>query len=213
MALIILGTLYNPRQSGIPWSQPGGPGTIVYPQQQINIPWANYPVPGQFFIEASGLFVAGCGHWMDYPHIFMDDAGIIATLIYLQDSTGQVWQVAVTNAALIQTIPVSLTSAPTSIPINDSAISQTWAMSVLPLGDLKLTAVSTQFAPQQYAEVSPNGSIYAIQVSNGDLQTAYPSPSLTSAMALVTCALCTYIQYTMPIAQFYSTFQDPITII
>jgi len=72
MAIPPVGTLYNPKQSNIPWTQPGGPGTLVYPQQRINEAWENYPVPGQFFIESSGLWVAGCGHWMDAPRIFID---------------------------------------------------------------------------------------------------------------------------------------------
>jgi hypothetical protein len=33
------------------WSQPGGPGTIVYPQQQIG--------------EQIGLWVEGCAHWFN----------------------------------------------------------------------------------------------------------------------------------------------------
>lgn len=66
-----VGTQYNPRFNNIKWSQPGGPGTLVFPQQQ-NGPFTNYPVPGQFFIELSGLFVAGCGHWMNLPRVFND---------------------------------------------------------------------------------------------------------------------------------------------
>jgi hypothetical protein len=108
MGIPAVGTLYNPTQSNIPWSQPGGPGTKVFPQQQ-NGPWLNYPTPGQFFIEATGLFVAGCGHWQDAPRIF---------------------------------------------------------------------------------------------IIGGD-----------NGTAVVCCAICTYVQYTMPAAQFYSTFQTPITLI
>jgi hypothetical protein len=72
IANIILGTLYSPNFNGVSWSQPGGPGTQVFPAQQINIPWTNYPVPGWFFSENSGLYVAGCQHWMDYPRLFFD---------------------------------------------------------------------------------------------------------------------------------------------
>lgn len=67
----ITGTIYIPNYNGIPWAQPGGQGTTVFPQQQSG-PWLNYPVGGQFFIEASGLWVAGCGHYMDYPEVFRD---------------------------------------------------------------------------------------------------------------------------------------------
>lgn len=68
LANIFQGTLWENPFNGVQWSQPGGPGTIVFPQQQ-NGEFLNYPVPGQFFIEATGLFVASCGHWMDYPRI------------------------------------------------------------------------------------------------------------------------------------------------
>ena len=66
-----VGTLYNPHLNGIKWSQPGGPRTQVFPAQQ-NGPFLNYPVPGQTFSETSGLFVAGCGHWIDAPRLFFD---------------------------------------------------------------------------------------------------------------------------------------------
>ena len=72
MALPQTGTFYvqpnGPR--GI-WTQPGGPGTTVFPQQQ-NGPFANYPVPGQFFSETTGLFVVGCGHWVDQAYVYYD---------------------------------------------------------------------------------------------------------------------------------------------
>jgi hypothetical protein len=48
-----LGTLYfSPISAGVTvWTQPGGPGTLVFPQQQ----------PG----EMIGLFSFGCGHWFN----------------------------------------------------------------------------------------------------------------------------------------------------
>ena len=60
-----IGLQYNPKWNNVDWSQPT-PGGLVYPQQQ-NDPFVNYPVPGQFFVELTGLWVAGCGHWMDLP--------------------------------------------------------------------------------------------------------------------------------------------------
>jgi hypothetical protein len=214
VGLYVLGTQYNPNQSGIPWTQPGGPGTLVYPQQQINVPWANYPVPGQFFIESSGLFVAGCGHWQDFPHIIIDQNATIISLPYLKDPSGQVWQVGVTNNALIQTISVNLPITQTFILLNDSSISQTWALSALVGGNLELTAVATNpNAPNQLVVGAPDGVAYGIQVGNGDLQVAYPGGTVGIEGALVTCNMCSYIQYIMPTAQFYSTFADPITII
>lgn len=68
---LFVGTLYENPFNGVNWSQPGGPGTPVFPQQQDG-PFLNYPVPGQFFIEATGFFTVGCGHWVDYPRIFRD---------------------------------------------------------------------------------------------------------------------------------------------
>jgi hypothetical protein len=67
----LIGTLYEQNHNNVPWTQPGGPGTVVFPQQQSG-PFANYPVPGQFFIEQSGLWSVGCGHFVDYPWIFRD---------------------------------------------------------------------------------------------------------------------------------------------
>jgi hypothetical protein len=72
VATLTIGSIYSPDFHGIPWSQPGGTGTQVFPQQQINVPWKNYPVAGQFFSENTGLWTAGCGHWFDYPAIFRD---------------------------------------------------------------------------------------------------------------------------------------------
>jgi hypothetical protein len=65
-----VGGLYpSPKGIGGIWSQPGGPGTPVYPQQQLNPtsvipPFSTAPVS-----EYTGQFVAGCGHWMMEPAI------------------------------------------------------------------------------------------------------------------------------------------------
>ncbi len=54
-----LGTLfYGGRaqyRDTIEWTQPGGPGTTVYPQQK--------------FGEQVALFVAGCGHWFNHWNV------------------------------------------------------------------------------------------------------------------------------------------------
>lgn len=71
VSLPAVGTFFIPNYNGIPWTQPGGPNTTVYPKQ-ANQPFLNYPVPGQFFSESSGLFQVGCGHSVDYPKIFVD---------------------------------------------------------------------------------------------------------------------------------------------
>ena len=60
-----VGTLYDPKWSGIAWSQPGGPNTTVYPQQN-NGPFTDYPVVGQVFAESGmGLWRGPCGHGWD----------------------------------------------------------------------------------------------------------------------------------------------------
>lgn len=71
MAPPAIGTLYRANFNNVPWSQPGGPFTTVFPIQE-NRPFLNYPVPGQFFSESSGLFQVGCGHSVDLPFIFND---------------------------------------------------------------------------------------------------------------------------------------------
>lgn len=71
LANLFVGTLYIPDYHGVAWSQPGGPGTQVLPQQQINTPFSNYPVVGQVWAENSGLWNSPCGHWFNCPLIMM----------------------------------------------------------------------------------------------------------------------------------------------
>lgn len=57
-----IGTLYPPGGlNNIAWSQPGGPGTPVYPQQEVGGAYES-TVP---FNERTGMFSAGCGHSMN----------------------------------------------------------------------------------------------------------------------------------------------------
>lgn len=44
------------------FTQPGGPGTQVFPTQQNNTPWADYPIPGLTTNEYVPWFAPGCGH-------------------------------------------------------------------------------------------------------------------------------------------------------
>lgn len=217
MAIYVIGTQYNPKQSGIPWTQPGGPGTLVYPQQQLNVAWANYPVPGQFFIESSGLFVCGCGHWVDYPRIYFDQSAYVYAPTYLKDPSGQVWQLGVTNIGYIQTIPVSIATTVTSVLLNDIVGTQTWALSVTnaPSGNLVLTPQPyLAGVPTQLLLLAPDAAYWGLGVKSGDLQTiSSTGGSGGQQMALVTCALCTYIQYLMLESQFYDCVQTPTTII
>ena len=60
-----IGELYNlGYQNGVAgfWTQPGGPGTPVYPTQQNAAPWPEYPIPGLVIQEYSPWFSPGCGH-------------------------------------------------------------------------------------------------------------------------------------------------------
>lgn len=71
MASPQLGTLWNPYGDGIPgmsqklWSQPGGPGTIVYPQMKDS-------AAGEFEppMTPVGMYDFGCGHPMNCPAVF-----------------------------------------------------------------------------------------------------------------------------------------------
>lgn len=49
----------------IAWSQPGGPGTRVFPQQQTGQDYFSTKP----FSELSGVFVSPCGHYQDNPTI------------------------------------------------------------------------------------------------------------------------------------------------
>ena len=65
-----VGALYNSRWNNIAWTQPSGPGSQVFPTQNVG-PWLTFPVPGQFWAE-TGLWTAGCQHWFDDWQIFRD---------------------------------------------------------------------------------------------------------------------------------------------
>lgn len=49
------------------WSQPGGPGTAVYPQEQVNNLWPEWPGAAVMTINEVGTLglSAGCGHRFD----------------------------------------------------------------------------------------------------------------------------------------------------
>ena len=61
-----VGTLYPPGGlNNIKWSQPGGAGTLVYPQQQTGVDYFSTKP----FSELSGQFSCGCGHFVNEPLI------------------------------------------------------------------------------------------------------------------------------------------------
>jgi hypothetical protein len=220
MGVITIGTLYEPNWGGIEWSQPGGPYTTVFPKQMINVPFAAYPVAGGYpWAENSGTAPggpAGCGHWMDMPLIFFDFNAFVVTIPYLLDSLGRVWQIGVSNGGVNITATQVGFSGNSVILLTDQITSQTWQLTAVPNGsqvDLQLTAVGGSGGQNQLLVQSPNGSLYGIQVSNGALETAYPLASGAFPAAIVTCNLCSFVQYAIPQSMFFDTFTNPATII
>jgi len=216
MGVIVIGTLYEQNWGNIPWSQPAGPYTTVYPQEQINVPFAAYPVQGMIWAENSGLWVCGCSHFVNEPMIFFDPDAFVITIPYLQDSLGRVWQIGVTNGGIdITATQVSFT-ANSIVLLIDQTTSQTYQLTVIPNGplvDLQLTPVGGSGGQNQLLVQSPNGGLYGIQVSNGALETAHALAIESQDVAIVCCPMCTYCQYVMPRAQFYDSVRDPVTII
>lgn len=71
MSSFVIGSLYIKNNNGIAWSQPGGPGTTVYPQQNDG----SFGYPGNFILmqeQGSGLWVSGCSHWWDCMSVYKD---------------------------------------------------------------------------------------------------------------------------------------------
>jgi hypothetical protein len=67
----VIGSLYVQNWNGVTWSQPSGPGTTVYPQQ--NTGSFGYPANQLLMQEpGQGLWVSSCGHWLDAWQIFRD---------------------------------------------------------------------------------------------------------------------------------------------
>lgn len=59
-----IGELYPKGGLGnVKWSQPGGPGTLVYPQQQTGVDYFSTKP----FSELSGVMSAPCGHFFNAP--------------------------------------------------------------------------------------------------------------------------------------------------
>lgn len=58
-----VGALYNSQNNGVNWSQPGGPGTQVFPAQQVGGSYES-TTP---FNELTGMQIAGCGHSQNEP--------------------------------------------------------------------------------------------------------------------------------------------------
>jgi hypothetical protein len=65
------GTFYrSPVSAGVTvWTQPGGPGTMVFPQEQ----------PG----ERVGLWSLGCGHWTNHGEVVQESNGAGGQVAYV----------------------------------------------------------------------------------------------------------------------------------
>jgi hypothetical protein len=216
MGIIVVGTLYEKNWGGIAFTQPGGPYTQVFPAEAVNVPFTAYPVPGQVFAENSSPWVCGCLHWVDEPMVFQDHDGFTVTFAYLQDSLGRVWQLGVTRGGTdITATQVSIT-ADSTVLLTDQVTSQTWMLTVVPNGsgvNLEIIPVGGSGGQPQLLVLDPTGALFGIQVSNGVLQTAYPLAAEGSEVAIICCPICTYCQYVMPLAQFYDSWKNPVTII
>lgn len=110
--------------------------------------------------------------------------------LYLQDVNGHAWLVAVGNDARPNlTGPASVPAGFVALPfvlLNDAATGATWRLIVLPSpaqpayppADFHWDAYSQQTGiPTQILVSAPNGIVYALQISNGDLQSLLPPPS------------------------------------
>jgi hypothetical protein len=66
-----LGTmLYGGLVNGLPvWTQPGGPGTLVFPQQELG--------------QQVALFSFACGHWSNHINVVVEqsDPGVQSALL------------------------------------------------------------------------------------------------------------------------------------
>lgn len=110
--------------------------------------------------------------------------------IYLQDSNGGAWLITVNDQA--RPILLGGITVPPSIPIlpfiliNDISSGVTWRMVALP-SPAHPSAPSSRYdytqtisnpgSPTQLLVTAPNGVIYALQISNGRLESALPNPS------------------------------------
>jgi hypothetical protein len=218
LGVIIVGTLYRQNWGGINFTQPGGPYSTVFPQEQINVPFIAYPTGGQLWAENSSMWVCGCGHWVSEPMVFQDFDGFVVTLAYLQDNLGRNWLISVSaGGANIIATQVAFTGN-SVVLLADQVTQQTWQLTVVPNingtdVDLQLTAVGGSGGQEQLLVLDPSNNLFGIQVSNGVLETAYTQASEGSPVAICTCPICTYTQYAIPLAQFYDTFRTPVLII
>jgi hypothetical protein len=97
-----IGLQYDPKWNNIAWSQDGGVGTKVYPQQ---VTGNSNILSIEPFNELDGVYILGCGHSINEALIFRDwdyDTGMSVALIccsictYIQ-SRVEPYELALTN--------------------------------------------------------------------------------------------------------------------
>lgn len=109
---------------------------------------------------------------------------------YLVDTGSQQWQLDCTDAGLIRTSPVSGHLAFASILINDLVGTQTWRLTIKPAssgvdwGKIQIDPIAFQSVANQILVNSPNGTLYAIQVSGGLLQVSLGNFCVTTFLNL-----------------------------
>lgn len=84
---------------------------------------------------------------------------------YLQDTSGQVWQLGATALDAYTTTPVTNPSGAASFLLQDSGTSQTWAMTVLTNGALHISP-SPGLGQQYIPVISSTGLLVGIGVTN-----------------------------------------------
>lgn len=90
--------------------------------------------------------------------------------IYLTDPSGQTWLVSIANNGDLEQTKVSV-SGPTAILLNDVNTGTTWILSITTAGNLEFTsALTNTLAPNTLYVIAPNGVLWGIQISEGNLQ-------------------------------------------
>jgi hypothetical protein len=98
---------------------------------------------------------------------------VAQTYLYINDSGGNTWQVAVSDGGVLSQDPVSQQS-PAAIHLNDAATNSTsWLLAVTTAGVLELqTATYSSAYPTGITLISPSGYIWILETtSSGVLQT------------------------------------------
>lgn len=97
--------------------------------------------------------------------------------VYLLATTGQVWQVGVTNSGLLTTTMVADVTASQFIPIKDLDTTHFWNLGVNTIGELTLTAI-TGACINALPIQAPDTTLWLLQVNAGLLQTTVSAATI-----------------------------------